>query len=403
MEIFGRKVKPIFQRDSSSLSDPAKWLLNVFGTTKSKVQVTADTALSMSAVWACIKIISETVAQLPWNIYENTENGRVQWNGDVRSDMLKHSPNGIMTSFVYRFALMAQVLSRGNSYSLIKRNGNGVSESLTLLNPDKVTPFVYQNELFYHVQGMNEPVHSDDMIHVIGFTYDGIIGKSPITVARENIGLGIAAQNFGANFFGNGTALSGILKTNKILDPIKKAEIKNEWSSEYGLGSNGSGTAVLDADMEFKPISLPPDDAQFIETRKFQTEEIARIFNVPPHMIKHLEKSSFNNIEQQSLEFIKYTVGPWIKTIEQEFDKKLFTPSEKKRLYNKLSVNGLLRGDVKSRSQFYKDLFFIGALSPNEIRDLEEMNDRDQGDLYFTPVNMIDNEQLVNEKTVENE
>jgi len=395
MKFFGQPLSNPFTRDNTSLKSPASWFLKLWGGSKSNVSVTEDNAVRMSAVWACVNIISETVAQLPWSIYERTETGRVQRQNDPRFFLLHHNPNDIMTSFNFRFALMANVLTRGNGWAIIERGRDGKPTSFVFVPTKHVTVHKRDNSVFVEIDGHSEWYDYDDMIHIQGFTTDGVIGKSPIQIHRENIGLGIAATDFGAEFFGNGAALGGILKTNKILDPTKKDEIKSEWSKEYGNGSgNSNKTAVLDADMDYKPISIPPNDAQFIETRRFQVEEIARIFNVPPHMIGHMEKSSFNNIEQQSLEYVKYTIGPWVRRIEQEFDRKMFVGSERQTYFNKINVNGLLRGDVKSRAQFYKDLFFIGALNPNEIRAWEDMNDRIDGDLYFTPVNMIDNESL---------
>jgi HK97 family phage portal protein len=211
---------------------------------------------------------------------------------------------------------------------------------------------------------------------------------SVITAAAEAIGVGLNSQKFGKDFFGKGTLMAGYLSTDKSLNPEVRKNIGASWSDNYSGQKNQFKTGVLDEGFKYNRMSIAPNEAQFIETRKFSIEDIARFFGVPPHKIAHLEKSSFNNIEQQNLEFVIDTLRPLATKIEQEYNRKIFTEAEKGQLYVKFNMAALLRGDTKSRGQFYKDLFYIGAMSPNDIRELEDVNPRSGGDEYFTPVNM---------------
>ena len=229
-----------------------------------------------------------------------------------------------------------------------------------------------------------------DVLHIPGLGFDGLVGYSPIAMAKNAIGLAIATEEYGAKFFANGAAPSGVLEhPGTIKDPTK---VREAWQSQFGGSSNSGKVAVLEEGMKYTPISISPEQAQFLETRKFQINEIARIFRVPPHMVGDLEKSSFSNIEQQSLEFVKYTLDPWVMRWEQSIQRSLFTPNEKKNYFVKFNVEGLLRGDYQSRMQGYATARQNGWMSANDIRELENLDripEESGGDLYLVNGNML--------------
>ena len=230
----------------------------------------------------------------------------------------------------------------------------------------------------------------DDVLHIPGLGFDGLVGYSPIAMAKNAIGMAIACEEFGAKFFANGASPSGVLEHPGILkDPER---VRTSWNAAYGGSSNAHKVAVLEEGMKYTPISISPNEAQFLETRKFQINEIARIFRVPPHMVGDLEKSSFSNIEQQSLEFVKYTLDPWVIRWEQSLSRALFSKEEKKTLFFKFNVEGLLRGDYQSRMNGYATARQNGWMSANDIRELENLDRipaEDGGDLYLVNGNML--------------
>jgi HK97 family phage portal protein len=226
------------------------------------------------------------------------------------------------------------------------------------------------------------------MLHFVGLSYDGVKGKSPITACREALGLGLATQKFGAKFFENGAILSGVLQTDGKLTEESAQRLRTSWNNRFGGVYKSHSTAVLEGGVNYKPISVPLVDAEFVKNRSFTISEIARIFRVQPHMIMDLERSTNNNIEQQSIEFVTYTLMPYLVNIEQEFNRKIFSPSEQKNSWVKFRVSGLLRADVDSRGDYYRRLFEIGVLSANEIREFEDLN-RIQGlDEHYVPLNL---------------
>ena len=232
---------------------------------------------------------------------------------------------------------------------------------------------------------------ASDIIHIPDLTLDGYIGKSRISAARDNIALGIAAQTYGKNFFQSGAKISGVLKHPGQLGADAMQSLSQQWHRTYHSGyAGGFKTAVLEEGMDYKPIQLSPQDAQFLTTRQFSVLEVARIFRVPPHLLADLDRATFSNIEHQSTEFLNYCISPILKKIEAEFNKKLIFQGNKINTYFEHNVNALLRGDAKSRAEYYKSLFNVGAISPNEIRRKENMNDIEKGDVYYVPMNMID-------------
>jgi HK97 family phage portal protein len=357
--------------------------------------------MQMTAVYCCVRILSEAVASLPLQFYRYTDDGGKEKAVEHPLYFLLHDePNPEMTSFIFRETLMTHLLLWGNAYSQIIRNGKGEVVALYPLMPDRMKVdrdehgrlyyeyTVYDSDDVDGRKGTNKVgrtvrLQPHDVLHIPGLGFDGLVGYSPIAMAKNAIGLAIATEEYGSKFFANGAAPSGVLEhPGTIKDPSK---VRESWQATFGGSGNANKIAVLEEGMKYTPISISPEQAQFLETRKFQIDEIARIFRVPPHMIGDLEKSSFNNIEQQSLEFVKYTLDPWVSRWEQAMVRALLTPDEKKKYFFKFNVDGLLRGDYQSRMNGYATARQNGWMSANDIRELEDMNmipEEEGGDLY---------------------
>lgn len=395
--LFKSRDKPVTNRTAGSA-----YSFFMGGSTAGK-NVNERTAMQMTAVYACVRILSEAIAGLPLHLYRYTDEGSKEKALEHRLYGLLHDePNPEMTSFVFRETLMTHLLLWGNAYAQIIRNGKGEVIALYPLMPNKMQVDRDDNgQLYYTYSRTKEEANAKDsessvklrpydVLHIPGLGFDGLVGYSPIAMAKNAIGMAMACEEFGAKFFANGASPSGVLEHPGILkDPAK---VRDSWNAAYGGSANSHKVAVLEEGMKYSPISISPNEAQFLETRKFQINEIARIFRVPPHMVGDLEKSSFSNIEQQSLEFVKYTLDPWVIRWEQSLARALFSPDEKHTYFFKFNVEGLLRGDYQSRMTGYATARQNGWMSANDIRELEDL-DRipadEGGDLYLVNGNML--------------
>lgn len=364
--------------------------------------VNERSAMQMTAVYSCVRILAEAVAGLPLHLYRYKEDGGKERAIDNNLYHLLHDePNKEMSSFIFRETLMTHLLLWGNAYAQIIRNGKGEVVALYPLMPNKMQVDRDENgELYYiYTRSSDEAKTMDgvtvyltprDVLHIPGLGFDGLVGYSPIAMAKNAIGLAIATEEYGAKFFANGAAPSGVLEhPGTIKDPSR---LRENWNSTFGGSANSGKVAVLEEGMKYTPISISPEQAQFLETRKFQIDEIARIFRVPPHMVGDLEKSSFSNIEQQSLEFVKYTLDPWVIRWEQSLSRALLNEDEKRKYFFKFNLEGLLRGDYESRMSGYAVARQNGWMSANDIRELENMDKipaEDGGDLYLINGNML--------------
>jgi HK97 family phage portal protein len=364
------------------------------GSTSSGKTVNERTAMQTTAVYACVRVLAEAIASLPLHTYRFTNNGKEKAIDHSLYYLLHNEPNPEMTSFVFRETLMGHLLLWGNAYAQIIRDGRGKVIALYPLMPDKMTvDRTEKGELYYiyNKDGVDYPLRRDEVLHIPGLGFDGLVGYSPIAMAKNAIGMAIATEEYGAKFFANGANPGGVLEHPGVVkDP---ARIRESWNAVYQGTGNAHRVAVLEEGMKFQSIGIPPEQAQFLETRKFQLNEIARIFRVPPHMVGDLEKSSFSNIEQQSLEFVMYTLDPWVVRWEQAIQRALFSPTEKKEYFAKFNINGLLRGDYQSRMQGYAVGRQNGWLSADDIRELEDMNKLPEGsggDRYLVNGNMVD-------------
>lgn len=372
------------------------------GGSSSGKAVNERTAMQMTAVYACVRILSEAIAELPLHLYKYREDGgKEKATGHPLYSILHDEPNPEMSSFVFRETLMTHLLLWGNAYAQIIRNGHGEIIALYPLMPNKMSvnrdstgslyyEYTRQTEDVPSIKGTTVKLKPSDVLHIPGLGFDGLVGYSPIAMAKNAIGLAIATEEYGSKFFANGAAPSGVLEhPGTIKDP---ARIRDSWNATFGGSGNANKIAVLEEGMKYTPISISPEQAQFLETRKFQIDEIARIFRVPPHMVGDLDKSSFSNIEQQSLEFVKYTLDPWVTRWEQSIYRTLLSPNEKKDFFVKFNVEGLLRGDYVSRMNGYAIARQNGWMSANDIRELENMDRisaEDGGDLYLINGNML--------------
>ena len=371
------------------------------GTTSGKT-VTERSAMQMTAVYSCVRILSEAVAGLPLHLYKYTDSGGKAIALDHPLYHLLHDePNPEMSSFVFRETLMTHLLLWGNAYAQIIRNGKNEIVALYPLMPNKMS--VDRDEsghLYYtYYRGSDEAIKNkefavtlppSDVLHIPGLGFDGLVGYSPIAMAKNAIGMAIACEEYGAKFFANGAAPGGVLEhPGTIKDPQR---VRESWQSTFGGSGNANKIAVLEEGMKYTPIGISPEQAQFLETRKFQINEIARIFRVPPYMVGDLEKSSFSNIEQQSLEFVKYTLDPWVIRWEQSIQRSLLSKDEKAMYFVKFNLEGLLRGDYQSRMNGYAIGRQNGWMSANDIRELENLDRipaEDGGDLYLINGNML--------------
>ena len=369
----------------------------LFGRTTSGKPVNERTAMQTTAVYACVRILAEAVASLPLHVYEYQDDGGKKLVYDHPLYYLLHDePNPEMTSFVFRETLMSHLLIWGNAYAQIIRDGAGRVLGLYPLLPDKMEVQRDDKGSIYYVYSRNSDenpmfkeygnikLKAEDVLHIPGLGFDGLIGYSPIAMAKNAVGMTLACEEYGASFFANGANPVGVLEHPGVLkDPSK---VRESWNSVYRGVNNAHKIAVLEEGMKYQQIGIPPEEAQFLETRKFQFNEIARLYRIPPHMVGDLDKSSFSNIEQQSLEFVKYTLDPWVIRWEQSLQRSLLLPGEKGKYFIKLNVDGLLRGDYQSRMNGYAVGRQNGWFSANDIREMEDMNpipDEEGGNLYL--------------------
>lgn len=389
MGIFSRIFQARDKPENFSRLSNLYWM----GQTASGAVVTEESAMQLTAVYSCVRVLSEAVAGLPLHLYRYNGNGKEKAVDNPLYFLLHDEPNAEMTSFIFRETLMVHLLLWGNAFAQIIRDPMGRVSALYPLMPDRMK--VKRNDrkeiIYEYTLDQTESkggqyivkLSARDVLHIPGLGFDGLIGQSPIAMAKNALGLSASAETFGAKFFANGAMPGGVLEhPGTVKDP---AAVRESWSKGFS-GGNAQKVAVLEEGMKYTPISIPPEQAQFLETRKFQINEIARIFRVPPHMIGDLEKSSFSNIEQQSLEFVKYTLEPWLIRWEQSLQRALLTGEDKKRYFAKFNVDGLLRGDYASRMAGYATARQNGWMSTNDIRELENMDRipaEDGGDLYL--------------------
>lgn len=363
------------------------------------VCVSEDSALAFSAVYRAVCLIAGTIATLPIHVFRRTsDTNRERISDHPLELLLNYRPNEYMDGLTFREAMQSNVLRWGNAYAEIQRAGPKVV-GLYPLNPSKVQPKILEDgQLIYEVKnayGQLTKLNSASVLHLKNLSPDGLVGWSVVRLAREGIGLGLATERYGGSFFGNGSRPGGILKSKMRLDKKARDTLREEWTAIHGGPNSGGQVAILSGDMDWMPTSIPPEDAQFLETRKFQVDEIARWYGVPPHLLADLERATFSNIEHQGLEFLNYCLRYWLVKWELVCSD-LFTDSEED-LYLEYETSALVRADLKARYDAYAVGRNGGWLSVNDIRARENMNPvGDAGDIYLAPVNMVPLDNLLN-------
>lgn len=366
-----------------SPTDPFFYMMNPYGMTKSRQWITADNAMEVSAVYACVTLLSETIASLPLKVYENTSSGKREKTEGKLYGLLKN-PIGFQNEFEWMENLVGCLALRGNSYHRIAP----MRSELDPIHPSRVKVEMDENRrLRYTVTVDSESYEysQSEVLHIKGLSSDGMQGMSPVALARETIGAAKSAEEHAATFFGNSAIPGGIISTKNKLDPESKKRLRSDFEEMHG-GDNKHRLGVFDMEMSWQQIGMNWEDAQFLETRKFEISEIARWFRIPPHMIGDVERSTSwgTGIEQQSIGFVRYTLRPWLKRIETAINSSLVLPNDGP-VYVKFAVEGLLRGDSAARASFYSTMKTSKIMTTNEIRALEDMNPIEGGDELENP------------------
>jgi HK97 family phage portal protein len=372
-----------------------------FGNIVGRTPVTETTAFGLSAYWAGVRRISESVAMLPIDVIKRINGIRTMVDHPVEY-LLNAEANYQSCAFDFTQILITSAINHGNGLAIIERDKFGTPTELTNVSREICEPIKYDGEVFWKVK-IEDPTENNkslliadkDIINLRGFGVDPVIGLSAIKAHKQNLGLSIAAQDYGADFYNKGTRIDGYIEYQGVLKRETKDAINQQWQSNYG--ANGTrGTAILDAGSKYHRLGLPPEDAQFIQTRKFQKNEIATILGIPSHMINEMDGATFSNIEHQSIEFVTYGIGSWIEKIEQEYRRKLLKESEKKTHYFKHNVDRLLRTDVKTKGEYYRLMTDIGAYTINDVLNLEDRNSIEGGNDRYVQINRIPIEDIKN-------
>jgi len=374
---------------------PAQWLIDYFGGRESKsgVAVTEESALYSTAVYSCIRLLSSTLASLPLILYKRLEKGKDRATAHPTYNLAHKKANPEMPAYIFRETLMAHILIYGNAYAQIIRDQTGYPVQLWPLRPDRTTIDRVNGKLVYEYENdmKTKIFKAEEILHIPGLGFDGIQGYSSIKLLNEAIGLSLATEQFGSMFFGEGTHPSGVItlpadrSLGKDPNPTFLKSLKDGFA---GLGKSHK-LMLLEDGMKLEMVGVDPEKAQALETRRFQLNEIARFYGVQPHMVGELTKSSFNNIEEQGLEFVVYTLRPWLIRWEQYHDMQLLSEKEQNKYFYEFLIDGLLRGNMEARSGFYQKGVNNGWYSVNDVLEMENRNPVDGGDKRFIPMNLI--------------
>ena len=372
----------------SNVTTPSKWFVNWIngGETSSGEVVSEESAMKMAAVYACIRLLSQSVAKLPLHVYNNKGGKKIKDEKHAVTQLLETRPNPYMTPFDFKMTMEAHRQLYGNAYAEIQFGRDGYPKGLWILNPELtevVTDDKNHGKVWYTTvlpDGQSVKLKYENVLHIKNIGLTGLKGMSPIAVARETIGSQMASQKYVSKFYKNGTTAKGVLSVPGVtLKPEAKKIVREEWEKMNTGMTNANRIAILDSGITYQDLTMSQADAQFIETQKLNTTDIARIYNVPPHMIADLEHATFSNIEHQSISFVKNTLQPLLVSWEQALNFQLFTPTEQKNYYCKYNVDSELRGDSKSRAEYYEIMERIGAYNIDEIRDKEDLPELENG------------------------
>jgi len=353
--------------------------VGLYGVTQSGANITHDSGIRISTVYACVYKIASTLASLGLNLYVTDGRRRDMVTDHPALDVTTYRPNSYETAFYFWETIIAQAVMKGAGYAIIQRGAGGVPISMECVDTDQVERRIVDGRILFKLND-GKVVAQEDMLEVCN-----MYRKSPIQLHRENLGLAQAAQDYGSEYFGNGGQMTGVLSSDQPLKSEQMETLQKSWNGSM----TSAGTKLLPFGFKYSRISIAPEEAQFIETRKFQAEEICRIFSVPPALVQLESQTTYNNVEQQNLMFARHTVLPWAKRIEQELASKLLTLREARNHYFKFSLNDLFRGDMAARSQFYTQMLQNGVMTINEVRANEELNPAAGADVHLVQVNQI--------------
>jgi len=375
-------------QESRNIEDPTKPItaaqladLLSGGATGSGKAVTPRSSMKVAAVWACVRVIANAIARMPLVTYERTSAGRERATGHPLYRLLKVRPNADMSSFTFRSTLVANTLLWGNGYAEIVRRGDGRPQAIIPIESERVTPIREKGEVRYRVTTDGAPVTllRRDVLHIPGLSYDGMCGLSVIAHARQTIGAALAADEFAGTLLKNGLRPSGVLQHPGKLGDQAVKNLRESFAAVYGGTANTGKPLILEEGMTWSASGMPLEDAQWVECSYFRIEDICRWFGVQPHKVQHLLRATNNNIESQSLDFLGDTLAPWVESVEQEFNWKLFGEDEQDRFYAEHLTQAIVQMDANARGQLYERLFRVGAISPDEIRERENLNDLPEG------------------------
>lgn len=397
MGIFDR-ITRIFSSNTdkraSAFVNPNLYFRNV----TSGAVVTKQTAMGFTPIYNAVKLLSESISQIPLEICEKTPSGDIIKRPDhTLSRILTQNPNKNQTKVSFFSKVIVDLCLDGNSYVYIERNGAGTPIDLYCMNADNVELIHKDGDIIYSNKKDGKAYTSQEILHFKTLSTDGYVGISPITQCKNAIGWGLAVETYGNTFFRNGAKLSGVLSTDRQMSELSLERLKTSFQEQYANLNDANKTLVLEEGLKFQQVSISNEQAQFLSSRDMAIQEVARVYNIPPHMLKDLSKSSFNNIEQQSTEFVRYSVQPYLSNLEAEMNLKLFKQNEQGKMFTNFDANGLLRGSPNDRASFYDKMVKVGAMTINEVRERENMNRVDGGDeLYVSnqiqPIADVDDE-----------
>lgn len=353
--------------------------VGLYAPTAAGANITHESSVRISTVYACVYKIASTLASLNLNLYLSDGRSRDIVTDHPACDVTKYRPNAYETPFVFWETIIANAVLKGVGYAIIQRGAGGVPVALQCVDTDYVERRIVNDRIVFKLRD-GKVVQQEDMLEICN-----LYSKSPIQLHRENLGLAQAAQDYGSQYFGNGGQMTGVLSSEQPLKTEQMQMLQKSWNGSM----TSAGTKLLPFGFKYNRIAIAPEEAQFIETRKFQAEEICRIFSVPPALVQLESQTTYNNVEQQNLMFARHTVAPWAKRIEQELSAKLLTLQEARQHYFKFSLNDLFRGDLQARAQFFTQMLQNGVMTINEVRAQEEMNPADGADVHLVQVNQI--------------
>lgn len=386
-------IRRLFER-RSTFANPQPWLRDVFGAeeTDAGISVTPESSLRSTAVFACLRVLSEGVAGLPLHVYRRDGDNRDRASDHPLYNVLHRQPNPYQSSYEWRALNMVWLLQYGNAYNEIVRDPAGNVAELWPLHPARMMLKAENGGLvytYYPPNGSATSLPFNSVLHLKGLSTDGFLGLSPITAARQSIGLSMAAEKFGARYFGHGSRLGGILEVPHALKNNEQAkELRASWEDAHKGIDHSHKIAVLEGGMKYTPFAVNNEEAQWLDSRRFGVEDIARIFRVPPHMLADLSKANYSNVDALDRAFVQHSLTPWLVNAEQAYSLKLLKPSERSTYFAEHDLKGILRGDHESRMRGYQAGIYAGIYSPNDCRQFENLNPREGGDTYLQPVNL---------------